>query len=303
MTTIVLIGPGAIGCTLAAWLAQNPGHDLALAVRTPLDSLEVTTPSGVIKARPRVYTDPAQAKPADWVLVTTKAYDSASAASWFPTVCGPRTRVAVIQNGVEHVARFAPYIDSRRIVPVMIDCPAERTAPGRAIQRGPIRIVVPESDDGADFIALFSRIPADVSQTDDFVSAVWRKLCLNCSGAVSAVVLAPAGIVHHEGVADIMRTLVRECIAVGRAQGAKLEDAIADDIVERAKRGPRDAGNSMYADRRAARPMEIDARNGVIVRLGKKHGIAAPMNALMVAMLEAAQAMDQPATDKPAANS
>ena len=35
--------------------------------------------------------------------------------------------------------------------------------------------------------------------------------------------------------------------------------------------------------------MEIDARNGVIVRLGGKHGIAAPMNALMVALLEAAQ--------------
>jgi len=35
--------------------------------------------------------------------------------------------------------------------------------------------------------------------------------------------------------------------------------------------------------------MEIDARNGVIVRLGAKHGIATPVNALMVALLEAAQ--------------
>ena len=56
-----------------------------------------------------------------------------------------------------------------------------------------------------------------------------------------------------------------------------------------ARRAPRDAGNSMLADRRAGRPMEIDARNGVIVRLGRKHGIPAPMNALMVALLEAAQ--------------
>jgi 2-dehydropantoate 2-reductase len=290
VTTITLIGPGAIGCTLAAWLCQNPAHQLSLAVRTPLDSLEVTTPSGVITARPRVLTDAAQARPADWVLVTTKAYDSAAAASWFATACGPKTRVAVIQNGVEHVERFAPFFDPGRIVPVMIDCPADRTAPGRAIQRGPIRIVVPEGDHGADFLALFSRIPADVSQTDDFVSAVWRKLCLNSAGAVSAVLLAPAGIVHHDGVADLMRGIVRECIAVGRAQGAKLEDAIAEDIVARARRGPRSAGNSMYADRRAGRPMEIDARNGVIVRLGRKHGIDAPLNALMVVLLEAAQA-------------
>jgi 2-dehydropantoate 2-reductase len=45
----------------------------------------------------------------------------------------------------------------------------------------------------------------------------------------------------------------------------------------------------MLADRRAGKPMEYDARNGVIVRLGRKHGIASPMNSLMVSLLEAAQ--------------
>jgi 2-dehydropantoate 2-reductase len=44
----------------------------------------------------------------------------------------------------------------------------------------------------------------------------------------------------------------------------------------------------MLADRRAHRPMEIDARNGVIVRYGREHGIPTPMNALMVALLESA---------------
>jgi len=33
--------------------------------------------------------------------------------------------------------------------------------------------------------------------------------------------------------------------------------------------------------------MEIDARNGVIVRLGSKHGIPTPVNQMMVALLEA----------------
>jgi 2-dehydropantoate 2-reductase len=35
--------------------------------------------------------------------------------------------------------------------------------------------------------------------------------------------------------------------------------------------------------------MEFDARNGVIVRLGERHGIATPTNQLMVTLLEAAQ--------------
>jgi 2-dehydropantoate 2-reductase len=38
--------------------------------------------------------------------------------------------------------------------------------------------------------------------------------------------------------------------------------------------------------------MEYEARNGFIIRLGRRHGIPAPMNALMSALLEAAQNFD-----------
>ena len=92
MASILLIGPGAIGATLAAWLAQDDRHDVAVAARTPFDSIEVQTPEGVIRAKPRVYTEFSQVRPVDWVLVATKAYDSDAAAQWFPTACGPRTR-------------------------------------------------------------------------------------------------------------------------------------------------------------------------------------------------------------------
>ncbi len=289
MSSILLIGPGAIGATLTAWLCQDDRHQVAVAARTPFDSIEVQTPEGVIRASPRVLTDVAQVRHVDWVLVCTKAYDSDSAARWFPAALGTGTRVAVIQNGVEHVERFEKHVARHRIVPVMIDLPADRVSPGRTIQRGAAHIVVPAGRNGADFVRLFAHTNFDARQTDDFTTAVWRKLCLNCAGAVNAVLLEPAGISHHDGVAELMRNLVRECVAVGRAEGAKLDDSIPDDIVAGARRAPRDAANSMLADRRAGRPMEYDARNGVIVRRGAKHGIAAPMNALMVALLEAAQ--------------
>jgi 2-dehydropantoate 2-reductase len=289
MPSIILIGPGAIGATVAAWLSQDPRNDVSVAVRTAFDSLEVATPGRVIAARPRVLTEPAQAEPVDWVLIATKAYDSAAAAAWFATACDIRTRVAVIQNGVEHVERFEKYLSRERIVPVMIDVPADRTAPGKVIQRGALHIVVPASVNGAGFVELFAGLDLDVVQSADFRTAAWKKLCLNSAGAVCAALLKPVGIVHHDGVAEVVREIVRECIAVGRAEGATLEASIADGIVERMRGGARDAENSMLADRRAGRPMEIDARNDVIVRLGRKHGIATPMNALMVALLEAVQ--------------
>lgn len=289
MAEILLIGPGAIGATLAGWLCQDDRHEVAVAVRTRFDAIEVQTPEGVIHAKPRVFTQISQAGTVDWVLVTTKAYDSEEAAKWFATAVGPHTRVAIIQNGVEHIARFEKHIDVSRLVPVMIDLPADRVAPGKSVQRGPARIVVPAGRNGADFLQLFAHTNFDAKQTDDFTTAIWRKLCLNSAGAISAVVLKGAGVTRHEGVAELMRSIVRECISVGRAEGATLADSIPDEIVAGAQRAAPNTENSMVADRRAGRPMEIDTRNGVIVRLGRKHGIEAPMNALMVALLEAVQ--------------
>jgi 2-dehydropantoate 2-reductase len=85
-----------------------------------------------------------------------------------------------------------------------------------------------------------------------------------------------------------MRTLVRECVAVGRAEGADLSDDLADQVVAGYRRQVPESMNSLHADRAAGRPMELDARNGVMVRKGAAHGIATPANAMIVALLNAA---------------
>src|SRR5437868_12426752 len=95
---IALVGPGAIGATVAAWLAQSPDLALTLCARTPLDRLEIDAPGGRIVAEPEVLTDPAAAKTVDWVLVCTKAYDVEGAAAWLAHLVGAGTRVAVLQN-------------------------------------------------------------------------------------------------------------------------------------------------------------------------------------------------------------
>jgi 2-dehydropantoate 2-reductase len=288
MTTIAIIGPGAIGGVLAAWLGQDPDLAVTVCARTPFDRLEVETPTGEITSSPRVVTDPADARPADWVLIATKAYDAAGAARWLPSVCREDTPVVVLQNGVEHVERFAPYVPVERLVPAVIDCPAERIGPGRMRQRGPSWIVVPDSAHGRAFVPLFRRTNFDAS-TGDFTTRAWAKLCINAPGAISAILMKPTGVIQVEPIPDLTRGIVRECIAVGRAEGAKLDDSIVEAVVDGARNAPADSINSLLADRMAGRPMEIDARNGAVVRLGRRHGIPTPLNEMAVALLVAAQ--------------
>jgi 2-dehydropantoate 2-reductase len=284
---IAIIGAGAIGGTIAAWLAQSPALPVTLCVRTPVDGLEVETPDGMIRADPRVLTSPEQAEPVDWVIAATKTYDSSAAAAWLPRLIGPETRVAVLQNGVEHRERFRGLVADAALVPAIVDIPAERHAPGRILQRRNGSILVPDDAAGRAFVDLFADTPIAVSTTEDFVTAAWRKLAINCAGIVNAIALRPAELAKDPEVAEVMRGLVRECIAVGRAEGADMPDSLAEAVVEGYRTADPQSLNSLHADRLAGRPMEIDARNGVIVRLGERHGIPAPLNRMAAALLAA----------------
>ena len=223
------------------------------------------------------------------MLICTKTYDAAGAARWLEGLAGPATRVAVLQNGVEHVARFSPYLAPERILPAMVDIPAERSAPGRVWQRREGVIRVPEGKDGADFAALFAHTPLKVSTAADFKSVLWRKLAVNCAGAVNGLVLKPHGISRDPDIAELMRGHRRGMRRGRGAEGAELDEGTADRVVAGYQASPADAVNSLHADRLAGRRTEHDARNGVIVRLGARHGIATPLNALAATLLKAAQ--------------
>jgi 2-dehydropantoate 2-reductase len=125
-----------------------------------------------------------------------------------------------------------------------------------------------------------------VELTDDFLSAAWRKLCLNAAGVLSALTLKPAGVLQDEALGLVALEIVAECVAVGRAAGAKLEDGIGERVLAGYRAGAQDSINSLLADRIAGRQTEIDARNGVIVRLGEKYGIATPANRIAVALMK-----------------
>lgn len=273
---------------MAAWLARTGRHEVVLCARRRLEGkLTLIHGEKEFATQLESATDPVQVQPVDWILVATKAYDAAGAAQWLPALGARGAPVAVLQNGVEHRERFAPWVEAARIVPVMVDCPAERIGLSAIRQRGVAKLAVEEGTRGREFAELFAGTEVAVTRTQDFKSVVWRKLCVNAAGAISALVLKPAGVMREEKIGELARGLVRECIAVGRAEGADLDDALVETVLAGYRAAPPDSVNSLHADRLAGRPMEVDARNGVIVRLGRKHGIATPLNAMVVALLEA----------------
>jgi 2-dehydropantoate 2-reductase len=285
MAKIAVVGVGAIGGVLAGLLHTAGKHEITLCTRRPIDGLTVKMLDATVQVAARNLIDPALAGAVDWVMIATKTYDAESSAKWLTGLCSNGARVAVVQNGVEHRERFAPYLPAESIVPVIIDCPAERRTDGSVEQRGVAKMRV---EAGSGFEELFVGTKAAVELTDDFLTAAWQKLCINSAGALSALAMKPGGVFQDEAIGRVALDMVAECVAVGRAEGAKLDDGTGARVLAGYRAGPSDSINSMLADRMAGRPMEVDARNGVIVRKGARHGIATPANQMAVALLQVA---------------
>ena len=197
--------------------------------------------------------------------------------------------MAVLQNGVEHRELVEPLAGPARVLPAIVWCPSEAIAPGRVRQRGPARLSVPDDPAGAALAGLLDGA-AQVDVVPDFRTEAWRKLCLNAVAAPMVLAGRRAEVYREPGQLELARGLAEECVAVGRAEGARVGPGTVEEVMAEISGFPPDMGTSMLFDRLAGRPLEWDARNGVISRLGSRHGIPTPVNDEVVARLAAIDA-------------
>ncbi|MCD2196218.1 2-dehydropantoate 2-reductase [Actinomycetospora endophytica] len=290
MASVVVIGPGAIGGVLAA-LAHERGHDVTLAVRTPFDVLRVRSGAdGEERSVPAaIRTDPASVGPADWVILTTKAQDTASAAGWLKATTGPGTVVVVAQNGVDQDRRVEGLVHpDATAVPAVVVLGAEAVEPGRIVHHGYGRLTVPDG-------AWVSGLSALVSGGDDGVEVVgspdyrtdaWRKLISNAvANPITALTMRRNDVLAEPQTADLVLGLSREVVAVARAEGADLSEDDVTTLRNHYATMPAGTGTSMLYDRLAGRPTEHEYLTGAVVAAGQRHGVPTPLNATMLALL------------------
>ena len=131
-----------------------------------------------------------------------------------------------------------------------------------------------------------SGVPCPVS--DNVLGELWGKLILNCAvNAISALTQAPYGrMVARTEIKNMISVLVRETLTVGRAHGVKLKDIDHEQAVFRVIEGMSGQYSSTAQDIARGKPTEIDALNGYVATLAQQHGVDAPLNSWLTAMVK-----------------
>ncbi len=286
---IALVGPGAVGTTVAA-LLHRAGHSLLVCGHTPRDSIELR-PDGAdpIVVPGPVHTDPDDVSgPVDVVILAVKATQNDDASGWLARLCDEHTIVVVLQNGVEQVEQVQPHCPASPVVPGIVWYGAETQPAGWVRLRTEPALVLPSGPSAQTIAELLRGAGCRVDCDPDFITAAWRKLLTNALAGFMALSGRRSGMFRRDDVAALSRRYVAECLAVARAEGARLTDDMADELVELFRRAPEDMGTSILADREHHRRMEWDIRNGVIVRKACAHGLPTPISDVLVPLLAAA---------------
>lgn len=288
-SSIALIGPGAIGATVVAYL-HAAGHPVLVCGHTPRESIEVRPDDHdrIVLPGP-VHTDPAEVDgPVDMVFIAVKDTQNEQAGEWLARLCNEQTAVCALQNGVEQVDRVGRFCPSSTVVPAAVWISSEIQPEGWVRVRSEPRLVLPDTDAAAMLAELLRGAGITVELDPDFTAAAWHKLLVNAVVAFMVLTGRRAGIFRRDDVAALGRRYVAECLAVARAEGAHLSDEVIDEIVGMLAQAPPDITTSMLTDREANRPLEWDIRNAVILRKAAAHGLATPISEIVVPLLAAA---------------
>lgn len=287
-TAIAIVGPGAIGTTVAAALHQA-GRTPLLCGRTPRDRLTLLDGDRRVDVPGPVLTDPDQAgRKMDLVFLAVKATQTEAASEWLAALCRPDTVVCVLQNGVEQLEAVATHAPPARIIPAVVWFPAQAQADGSVRLRGDARLSLPDVPAAHVVAEALQGTQCAVDISDDFQSVAWRKLLQNAVAGLMALTHRRAGMFARPDIAKLSLAYLQECLSVARAEGAKLGDEVPQEILAKFQAASPDLSTSILTDREAGRQLEWEIRNGVISRRAQAHGLSTPISDIIVPLLAAA---------------
>src|SRR5438552_3562193 len=198
----------------------------------------------------------------------------------------PGAVVVSLQNGVDNAERLAAVL-GRDVVPAVVYVAVEMAGPGHVRHHGRSELLIGRAPASARIAAAFGAAGVPVEVSDNVIGALWAKLVVNCAyNALSAITQLPYGrMVQGDGVPEVMRDVVDECLAVARAAGVDVPRDLLQAVPRIAETMPGQVSSTAQALARG-KPTEIDHLNGFVVRKGEGLGVPTLANRVLRALVK-----------------
>jgi 2-dehydropantoate 2-reductase len=298
---IAIIGPGALGCLLAAkfksageevWLVDYRQGRIDLLNR---QGIFLETPNGMKAAVKVPVGDARRVGPVDLAILTVKAHQTRTAALSLPPLVGSGGFALTLQNGLGNLEEMAQVLGPEHLLGGASILGATKMGEGEVLLAGlgptyvgpPPGSRVPPAQVEA-VAALFRRAGMPCEVRSDIESVLWEKLLVNVGiNPLTAILRIKNGELPNLPSAwNLAVAAAAETQAVARASGislnvdpeARLQEVCIATAANR---------SSMLQDILAGRRTEIEALNAQVAARGASHGIPTPVNHTLTQLIRA----------------
>jgi 2-dehydropantoate 2-reductase len=301
---VAIIGPGALGCLLAAkftlagekvWLVD---YRLERAEILTRQGILLKTPQGTV-AEVRVPVGlPGAVGRVDLTILTVKAHQTAAAAQSLPLFLGAGGLALTLQNGLGNLEEMATVAGPEHLLGGASILGVTKLREGEVLLAGlgPTYVGLPPGslvspDEVEAVAALFRRAGLPCEVRGDIEAVLWEKLLVNVGiNPLTALLQVKNGALLSLPPAwEVAVAAATETLAVARAEGIHLK---VDPEVRLAEVCTATAANcsSMLQDVTAGRQTEIEALNAQVATRGAAHAVPTPVNLLLTQLIRALEA-------------
>jgi len=299
LVKFLILGTGGVGGFFGGELARA-GQDVWFIARGKhLEAMKAsglklrTTHGNFTIPAGKMSEDPADAGHVDVVLFCVKSFDTEKAAQRLAPILDKRSVVICLQNGIDNEEKIQRMITNGTVFGGAAYISARITAPGEVTETGGLQRIVfgpmTRKDDNLakNLLDMFAQAKINASFNTNIEQELWRKFTFITSmGSMTALSRLTQGEILES--AETMGTVfaaMKEVESVGRAKGVSIQPLEPEKVIEGIRRFDPNTRSSLYYDLVNEKPMEIEALNGTVVRLGKELGVPTPIHQTIYAAL------------------
>ncbi len=297
---ITVVGPGALGCLIAAHLKNKTKDEIWLldefadrAKKISLDGVRVEGPGGPFTAKVSATANVKDIGICDLFIICVKSYSTDDACKKIKDIVSEKTGILTLQNGIGNVQILNDHFGPDRVIAGVTNHGSTLLGTGHVKHAGKGDTTIGKADGrvlGAirEIAGVLTKAGFETKVSRDIDSVVWSKLIVNAGiNALTAITrLNNGALLEHEGCRQLMRSAVQEAVKVVKRKRIKL---MYDDPIQKVEsvcRATSSNVSSMLQDILSGNRTEIDFINGAIVRQAKALNIPMPVNEVLTNLVK-----------------
>jgi 2-dehydropantoate 2-reductase len=291
---IVIVGLGGVGGyyggLLAKYYAGDPTVEIFFVARgehlkkVQQNGLTVITETGTFVVRPTLATDTvSEIGIADYVILTTKSYDLEATVKQIKPCVGANTVILPLLNGADISSRIRVLLPGIEVWNGCAYIVARLNEPGIVESSGNLHRLNFGYENKTSvrltgFEKLLKYAGIDATFHENIKTVIWNKFFFISSTAslTSYYDVSFGALLTDPDRKNTLISLMEEVILVANAEGADINTNVIDKTIHQLEKLPFETTSSMHSDFQAGRNTELQTLTGIVIELGKKHGIPTP---------------------------